>query len=324
MNVVAVEDIKNFRQVDPMLGTAGQPTEEQLRDVAAAGYAVVINLGLLDPKYCLPDEAGSVLRAGMEYHHIPVVFTEPKAADFERFVEAMDACRGRKTFVHCAANYRVSTFVALYGERRLGWSREVADAHIRTFWEPNEVWNAFVAACRGPSVRRLLECSPEQLEQLADVLMDCVEGGASVSFMQPLTRERALAFWRRVATDVTAGKRALLVTEDTAGICGTVQLLLDQPENQPHRADVAKMLVHRRARRRGLGAALMRAAESTARTCGKTLLVLDTVTNSDASRLYDRLGWTRVGDIPDYALFPDGGLCSTTIFYRRLTRPESQ
>jgi len=127
-----------------------------------------------------------------------------------------------------------------------------------------------------------------------------------------------VVFWRGVAEEVTAGKRALLVAEDASGLCGTVQLLLHQPENQPHRADLAKMLVHRRARRQGLGAALMRAAETTALECGKTLLVLDAVTDGDAARLYERLGWVRVGDIPNYALFPKGGLCSTTVFYRTL------
>jgi len=127
-----------------------------------------------------------------------------------------------------------------------------------------------------------------------------------------------VVFWQHVAQDVAAGKRALLVAEDAAGICGTVQLIFDLPENQPHRADLAKMLVHRRARRQGLGAALMRAAETTARECNKTLLVLDTVTGGDAERLYASLGWVRVGDIPDYALFPQGGFCSTTVFYRKL------
>jgi GNAT superfamily N-acetyltransferase len=97
-----------------------------------------------------------------------------------------------------------------------------------------------------------------------------------------------------------------------------VQLALDQPENQPHRADLSKMLVHRRARRQGLGAALMRAAEATARECGKTLLVLDTVTGREAERLYQRLGWERVGVIPGYALLPQGGLCDTTVYYRNL------
>ena len=160
--------------------------------------------------------------------------------------------------------------------------------------------------------------SDAEIEGLTDVLIDCVEGGASVSFMHPLTRERAAGFWRRVAQDVAVEKRALLVAEDGQGLCGTVQLIFDLPENQPHRADLAKMLVHRRARRQGLGAELMRAAEATARECGKTLLVLDAVTGGDGARLYERLGWVRVGDIPDYALMPRGGFCSTTVFYRRM------
>ena len=169
------------------------------------------------------------------------------------------------------------------------------------------------------SLRRLHALDDAQIDELAGVLIDCVEGGASVSFMHPLTRDRAVAFWRRVAQGVAAGERALLVAEDARGLCGTVQLVLDQPENQPHRADLSKMLVHRRTRRQGLGAALMRAAESTARECGKTLLVLDAVTGGDAARLYERLGWVRVGDIPGYALFPQGGLCSTTVFYRNIS-----
>jgi GNAT superfamily N-acetyltransferase len=168
------------------------------------------------------------------------------------------------------------------------------------------------------SPRRLYALDDAQIEGLAHVLIDCVEGGASVSFMHPLTRERAVAFWSRVARGVAAGERALLVAEDEQGLCGTVQLILDLPENQPHRADLAKMLVHRRARRRGLGAALMRAAEVTARECGKTLLVLDAVTGGDAARLYERLDWTRVGDIPSFALMPRGGFCSTTFYYREI------
>ena len=168
------------------------------------------------------------------------------------------------------------------------------------------------------TVRRLLAVDDAQTEELASLLIHCVEGGASVSFMHPLTRDRAVAFWRRVAQGVAAGERALLVAADSQGLCGTVQLIFDLPENQPHRGDLAKMLVHRRARRQGLGAALMRAAEATARDCGKTLLVLDAVTDGDAARLYERLGWVRVGDIPGYALMPRGGLCSTTVFYRNL------
>lgn len=168
------------------------------------------------------------------------------------------------------------------------------------------------------SLRRLHALDDAHIDGLADVLLDCVDGGASVSFMHPLTRDRAVAFWRRVAQGVASGERALLVAEDMQRLCGTVQLVFDLPENQPHRADLVKMLVHRRARRQGLGAALMRAAETTARGCCKTLLVLDAVTDGDAARLYKRLGWVRVGDIPGYALLPQGGLCSTTFFYRVL------
>jgi GNAT superfamily N-acetyltransferase len=157
-----------------------------------------------------------------------------------------------------------------------------------------------------------------QIEGLADILIDCVSGGASVSFMHPLTRERAVAFWRRVADGVSRGERALLVAEDSLGLCGTVQLILDLPENQPHRAELAKMLVHRRARRQGLGEALMRAAEKTGRESGKTLLALDAVTDGDAARLYERLGWVKVGSIPNFALMPDGSPCSTTYYYRVL------
>lgn len=154
---------------------------------------------------------------------------------------------------------------------------------------------------------------------LADVLADCVEGGASVSFMLPLARGTAERFWRTVADGVAAGTRALLVAEDPDGrVVGTVQLVLAMPENQPHRADVAKMLVRRDARRRGVAGRLMAAVEDAARAEGRTLLVLDTVTGSDAERLYARAGWTRVGEIPGYALMPDGTPCATTVFYKAL------
>jgi GNAT superfamily N-acetyltransferase len=166
-------------------------------------------------------------------------------------------------------------------------------------------------------IRRLLTVTDKQIQALAELLIDCVECGASVSFMHPLSITKAVEFWRRVADAVVKGERALLVTEDASGIVGTVQLILDQPENRPHRADLSKMLVHRRARRQGLGAALLRAAENLGRECGKTLLVLDTA-SSDAERLYGRLGWQRCGVIPGYALLPHGGLCATTYFYRVL------
>jgi GNAT superfamily N-acetyltransferase len=170
----------------------------------------------------------------------------------------------------------------------------------------------------GWSIRRVQVLDEALVEQLADVLIDCVEAGASIGFVQPLTRERVHSFWRGAAAGVAAGERVLLVAEQHGRVVGTVQLLLSMPDNQPHRADVAKMMVHRRGRRRGLGAALMRAVEQAARECGRTLLVLDAVTDGDAARLYRQLGWVRVGDIPRYALFPRGGYCSTTVFYRDL------
>jgi GNAT superfamily N-acetyltransferase len=168
-------------------------------------------------------------------------------------------------------------------------------------------------------VRRLDSPTETQLHDLTELLLDCVEGDASVGFMHPLSRERALAFWRGVAEGVVRGERALLVAEDAAGaVVGTVQVLLAQPDNQPHRGDIAKMLVHRRARRQGLGALLMQAAEALAVREGKTLLVLDTA-SADAERLYERQGWQRCGVIPGFALWPRGGLCPTTIYFKPLS-----
>ncbi|WP_407924055.1 GNAT family N-acetyltransferase [Burkholderia ubonensis] len=157
------------------------------------------------------------------------------------------------------------------------------------------------------------------IDALSDVLIDCVEGGASVSFMLPISRSTAARFWRQVADGVIRGERILLVAERADGrVVGTVQLITALPENQPHRADVAKMLVHRDARRQGVGARLMAAADDAARAAGKAVLVLDTVTGSDAARLYERAGWQRVGDVPNYALMPDGRYCATTFFHKQL------
>ena len=157
------------------------------------------------------------------------------------------------------------------------------------------------------------------VEPLADVLVACVEGGASVGFMLPLPREKALAFWRRVADGVARGERVLLVAEDGEGrMVGTVQLVISMPDNQPHRADVSKMLVHPRARRQGVAQRLMSALDDEARREGRSVLVLDTVTGSDAERLYTRAGWQRVGEIPRYAMMPGGEFCSTTYFFKHL------
>lgn len=160
---------------------------------------------------------------------------------------------------------------------------------------------------------------PAQLQQLSEVLVDCVDGGASVNFMAGFSMARALAFWQQAAQQLRHGERALLVAQDGAGrIVGTVQLALAQPDNQPHRADVNKLLVHRRARQQGVGEALMRAAEDLARARGKTLLVLDTASDA-AERLYLRTGWLLCGHIPGFALMPDGAPTGTTILYKSLT-----
>jgi GNAT superfamily N-acetyltransferase len=173
---------------------------------------------------------------------------------------------------------------------------------------------------------RRADADPELIEALADVLIDCVEGGASIGFMLPLTRERALEFWRGALASAARGERVVLVAEEQASgnVVGTAQLVLAMPDNQPHRADVAKMQVHRSARRRGLAAALLRALEDMARDAGKTLLVLDTLTGSDAARLYARLGWQRVGEIPGYALLPGGGEPRATTLFYRVLEPNEQ
>jgi GNAT superfamily N-acetyltransferase len=167
------------------------------------------------------------------------------------------------------------------------------------------------------TIRRLIALDETTIAGLAAVLADCVEGGASVSFMSPLTEARAANFWREQVGDVASGERIIFVAEDAEGIAGTVQVVAAGSENQPHRADIAKMLVHRRARNKGAGASLMRAAEDAARAAGKTVLVLDTA-SPEAERIYLKLGWVFAGEIPDYALLPQGGLCATRLYYRKL------
>jgi GNAT superfamily N-acetyltransferase len=167
-------------------------------------------------------------------------------------------------------------------------------------------------------IRCLQSIGDREIQGLCDVLIDCVEGGASVSFMLPISRAKAEAYWRSTSASAARGERVVLSAEDAAGtILGTIQVVLDQPENQPHRGDIAKMLVSRRARRQGVGAALLAAAERAAQSAGKTLLVLDTA-SGDAERLYRRQGWQPCGQIPNYALWPDGTPCETTIFFKAL------
>ena len=167
---------------------------------------------------------------------------------------------------------------------------------------------------------RSLSCIDEhELRGLCNVLIDCVEGGASVSFMWPMTQAKARAFWASTAQALARAERLVFVAEDAdGGIVGTAQIVLGLPENQPHRADLAKMLVHRKARRHGVGEALLIAAEQGALAAGKRLLVLDTASDA-AERLYVRNGWQRCGRIPDYALLPDGAYCDTVVYYKWLS-----
>jgi GNAT superfamily N-acetyltransferase len=171
----------------------------------------------------------------------------------------------------------------------------------------------------GVIVRRLQAAElVARLDGLVDVLVDSVDGGASVGFLAPLGRARAERFWRGVVEAVGSGDRVVVIAEDASGVLGTGQLVLATADNQAHRADVAKVLVHRRARRRGLAPQLLAELEAAAAALGRTTLVLDTVTGSDADRLYRRLGWVEVGAIPRYAVMPDGAPCSTTYFYKLL------
>ena len=144
-----LSESRNFRDVDERVLTAGQPNEAQLADAARRGVQVVINLALHDdPRYSLADEAGCVRGLGMDYVHIPVQFNAPTEENLRTFISAMDAHKGKTILVHCAANYRVSSFMAVYGEMKLGWDRDKADAHARTLWPLNEVWAEFLARCR--------------------------------------------------------------------------------------------------------------------------------------------------------------------------------
>ncbi|MEY2445961.1 MAG: hypothetical protein QOE00_2541 [Ilumatobacteraceae bacterium] len=166
---------------------------------------------------------------------------------------------------------------------------------------------------------RRLDGEPGMARALAELLIDCVEGGASIGFMSPLPADRAEAFWVNTLDSATRGERVVLVAEEaaTGALLGTVQLVMSAPENQPHRGEISKMMVRGAARRRGVGEALMRAAETAASEAGKFVLVLDTA-SPDAERLYERLGWQRLGAIPDYALWPDGRFVDTIIFYKDL------
>ena len=140
----ALEEIYNFRWRAPNLATGGQPLESELRAVAAAGFGVVINLALLDAEYSLADEPGLVRELGMTFFHIPVIWECPTQENLQQFFTLMRQVEGRKVFLHCAANMRVSVFLALYRMLQLGWSYPDAMAQVTDIWEPDEVWEAFI------------------------------------------------------------------------------------------------------------------------------------------------------------------------------------
>ena len=169
------------------------------------------------------------------------------------------------------------------------------------------------------AIRRLYPSEAKsRINELADILLDCVAGGASVSFMADMTREDALSFWGKVTEGVESGARILIVAEQEGQLIGTVQVVASGIPNQPHRSDLSKMLVHREGRGKGVGAALLKEAERQSQEHGWWLMVLDTVTDSDGDRLYRRGGWLPVGTIPNYALWPDGRPCPTTYYYKDL------
>ncbi|KKX31712.1 GNAT family N-acetyltransferase [Rhizobium sp. LC145] len=156
------------------------------------------------------------------------------------------------------------------------------------------------------------------VSDLGEVLSDCIHGGASLGFMLPFSPADATPYWTEVAESVERGATILAVAEVEGRIVGTVQVGLASKPNQPHRGDLMKLLVHRSARGLGLSRLLMEAVEVEAARRGRSLLVLDTATGSDAERIYPRFGWERVGVIPNYAMWPQGGFCGTTLFYKRL------
>lgn len=167
-------------------------------------------------------------------------------------------------------------------------------------------------------IRRLNTLDPEQLSQLSHVLVDCVEGGASVNFVWPFNEQEARGFWERLLPEVQAGTRVLLVAQDAGRIVGTVNLALCWQPNQPHRAEVTKLLVERSARRKGVAKLLMQEIERVAKQAGRSLLTLDTEEGGAGEHLYEALGWTRLGVIPNFALGTYGGLLGATFFYKQV------
>ena len=168
-----------------------------------------------------------------------------------------------------------------------------------------------------PEIRKLTNAL-ETVEQLVDILISTVAAGGSVGFMHPVSLVEARAFWERVLQDATEGNRVIFGAWDGSRLLGTVTLITGMPPNQPHRAEIAKMMTHPDARKQGIASRLIRAAEAEAVAHGKTLLVLDTATDEGAGPFYEKLGYTLTGEIPDFALKPHGGLTGTLFYWKRL------
>jgi len=165
---------------------------------------------------------------------------------------------------------------------------------------------------------RPLAASPDVIRMLTDLIIETVAGGGSVSFMHPFAPEAAAQFWQGALEAAARGERIVLGAWEGESLVGTVTLLLDMPPNQPHRGEIAKMMTRVSHRGRGIATALLREAEAAAITHGKTLLVLDTASEEGAAPLYEALGYTLTGLIPDYALKPRGGLTGTLIYWKRI------
>lgn len=144
-----IEDITNYLKLTERVATSGQPSDAQIAEIAAAGYQVVVNLALAGAEYSLPDEARVVQACGMEYVHIPVIWAQPTLQNLDDFFVAMDANQEKRIFVHCAANMRVSVFMALYRILRLGWPPQQAFADMLKIWAPKGTWADFIALAMG-------------------------------------------------------------------------------------------------------------------------------------------------------------------------------
>lgn len=270
---MSMEDIKNFVPVSVNLATAGQPSVDQLRDVAAAGFDVVVNLGLLDPRYCLDDEAGVTQSLGMTYHHIPVDFNAPRLDDLEKFLEVMEGARSKKVFVHCAANYRVSSFVGLLGEARLGWSRDRADAHVRRVWEPDATWSAFVDAARRRLVPEIRTATPADADAIAVAHRDSIRAVGPSYYARELVDRWAAgivpALYIRAMGEGEVFFVATVERDGESRVLGFSSHRVDDGR------DGVSVYVTGAATRRGIGSRLLRTAESHAVNRAATVIEIE-------------------------------------------------